>query len=1095
MLAGTVALRAAGHGGAAQGLRFEVGGVTVEAGPDGTAYLDTRALADGEHALRATATVAGAPAEDEVTVVVRNDLPASGEVGAKGGALRSEGGSVLTVLPGAFGGEAHVSVDDTTEDEILAAFGIDYSAMGVTFLGALEVDTGGATPALPLSVDLAGWAEAVQPGQQVVMFTIVPDADGDGQGELTFGANALATPSGSVVTSPPQPSEVYGFEGGAGIRLQQARTARPGELVTLAGRGFNPVSPLSNAARYGPREAPAAETLVYAVATGGSGGNPDQSITLAVPALAAGPRELRLHNLTTGFATEALTVTVAQPGSGAPQAWLDLVDQVASAAERLASAHPGLAERHAPWLAALRSATDPVLGPMAAASGLVSAANAATLAALDPGDLSAEERELVAHHALVLDAVAASDGVSSAVADAAADVATLLMVAAHASAVPAAAAIAPQQAGGPSCAGGPSSTSTITWGTPVTTGMGSAPSGGCGAGSATGGGGAGALRAASAAGRADPADLAFASLRRGTFGPVAGAIVMVLRPDGETVLAPFTAVTDRSGYFYIPFLPANEPFVVRAVDPVGSRVAEATGVSRGVNQVTPVQLVFEPHEQGPGAPTASFTIVPLPDDRFDGTVFYRFDASASTDDEGIARYVWDTGGLVGSVDWKPDVIRGYGRNGTYQVRLTVFDADGNFDSVTRELVVDDLPYDYWAVPPARISETAEGEAFGQGVEYGVSIADDGRLAVFSTASSLSPRDTNGEPDVYLKDLATGEVELVSTDADGDAAGGLEFPLMSPDGRFVAYDVETAVFVKDLVTGETRSFANPDGFPRHWLRALSDDGGTVAFEASTSGSSRGAYVGDVATGSVTRVDEPSWGIFHLVDLSGDGRYLAFVSSSDTVVAGDDNGRSDVFRLDRQTGTVELVSVAADGTRGDDESDAWSQAMSADGRFVTFYSESASWPGAADNDDPDGFSPVEDVWVKDMVTGELVMASTSASGVPADDDSVLPVISADGRYVAFGSYASNLAPDADPYDPCDFSLCPGGFSYVKDLQTGRVVNVTVGMGDTLPDDWDQIEPVISANGRYVAYYSWADNLVPDDGGGTYDYFWLENPLWEP
>src|SRR5690606_1414968 len=138
---------------------------------------------------------------------------------------------------------------------------------------------------------------------------------------------------------------------------------------------------------------------------------------------------------------------------------------------------------------------------------------------------------------------------------------------------------------------------------------------------------------------------------------------------------------------------------------------------------------------------------------------------------------------------------------------------------------------------------------------------------------------------------------------------------------------------------------------------------------------------------------------------------------------------------------------------------------------------------------------DVWVKDMVTGELVMASTSASGVPADDDSVLPVISADGRYVAFGSYASNLAPDADPYDPCDFSLCPGGFSYVKDLQTGRVVNVTVGMGDTLPDDWDQIEPVISANGRYVSYYSWADNLVPDDGGGTYDYFWLENPLWEP
>ena len=70
------------------------------------------------------------------------------------------------------------------------------------------------------------------------------------------------------------------------------------------------------------------------------------------------------------------------------------------------------------------------------------------------------------------------------------------------------------------------------------------------------------------------------------------------------------------------------------------------------------------------------------------------------------------------------------------------------------------------------------------------------------------------------------------------------------------------------------------------------------------------------------------------------------------------------------------------------------------------------------------------------------------------------SADGRYLAFGSYAENLAPVTDPYDPCDLNLCPSGFSYVKDLVTGRVVNVTVGMEDALADDWDQIEPSISA-----------------------------------
>src|SRR5690606_38421924 len=232
---------------------------------------------------------------------------------------------------------------------------------------------------------------------------------------------------------------------------------------------------------------------------------------------------------------------------------------------------------------------------------------------------------------------------------------------------------------------------------------------------------------------------------------------------------------------------------------------------------------------------------------------------------------------------------------------------------------------------------------------------------------------------------------------------------------------------------------------------------------------------------------------IADLSADGRYLVFTSTSGELVEDDLNGVEDVFRFDIETGEVAIVSVAQDGTFGDGGSSAWGRVITADGRYVTIWSDATNWPGAGDNDRPS--EVVDDLWLKDMETGALTLVSTNAEGQQADDDSVLSVISADGRYLAFGSYAENLAPATDPYDPCDLNLCPSGFSYVKDLVTGRVVNVTVGMEDALADDWDQIEPSISADGRYILFYSWATNLVPADGDGSWDYFRVENPLWEP
>ena len=595
-LAGTTALAAAGVGGQVTSLTFQVAGTTVAGRGDGTAYFDTRALPDGPTTVRANGTVAGKSVEATLSVIIDNDLQASGTVGTDGGSLRSADGSIATVPPGGLSGSTPVSVDDATQASILADFGVDYPALGVTFLGALEVDTNGADVGLPVAVDLAGWGSAVQPGQAVVMFALAPDGDGDGVGELTFAANAEATEGGSVVTRPVPRSEVYGFGASSGLRVQQTTSAKPGEIVTLSGRGFNPTSPLSNVARYGAASSPDAETLAF-VTTLGGGFDPLSDLELAVPALGGGTRTLTLHNLTTGYRAEPMELTIASLGSGTPATWSGFVNQVETAVVALTAARADLAALAADWTDVLAAHAGGTAAAMAANSGLVSSANAGTLAGIAGGTLDSAERSLVARHALVLDAIAAS---VPEIAQPAADLATLLVTTASGSmAADSGSRLTPQQDDGASCSGGGSTPATsIAWGNPVTTGMGSAPPGSCAAGNGSGPSGPGVASITTAA-RLDPLALATTSLRGGDFRPVQGAVVSITRPGSAQRLAPFTSITDATGYFKVPFLPTGEPFTARAIDPASGRVAQVDGVSNGVDVVTPVQLLFTATDSGP----------------------------------------------------------------------------------------------------------------------------------------------------------------------------------------------------------------------------------------------------------------------------------------------------------------------------------------------------------------------------------------------------------------------------------------------------------------------------------------------------------------
>ncbi|MCB2187325.1 MAG: VCBS repeat-containing protein [Deltaproteobacteria bacterium] len=130
---------------------------------------------------------------------------------------------------------------------------------------------------------------------------------------------------------------------------------------------------------------------------------------------------------------------------------------------------------------------------------------------------------------------------------------------------------------------------------------------------------------------------------------------------------------------------------------------------------------------------------------------------------------------------------------------------------------------------------------------------------------------------------------------------------------------------------------------------------------------------------------------------DGRYVFFRSTATNLVPGDTNGRRDVFRKDRANGAIVRVSVAADGTQGDFNSEY--SAVSADGRRVAFTSLATTLvPGDTNN--------TQDIFLKDMNTGGVTRVSVDSSGNQANGASVAPSLAANTTYVAFGSQASNL-----------------------------------------------------------------------------------------
>jgi len=210
------------------------------------------------------------------------------------------------------------------------------------------------------------------------------------------------------------------------------------------------------------------------------------------------------------------------------------------------------------------------------------------------------------------------------------------------------------------------------------------------------------------------------------------------------------------------------------------------------------------------------------------------------------------------------------------------------------------------------------------------------------------------------------------------------------------------------------------------------------------------------------------------LSADGRYLAFLSNVSTLVENDTNALADAFVLDRQTGQIERVSVSSTGAQAVFGAccDEYTVVISGNGRFVAFSSFSNDLV-------PDDTNVAQDIFLHDRNTGVTSVVSVDSSGNPANHNAYYPSISANGRYIAFESAATNLVSDDT-----------NGFKdvFVHDTQTGQTVRVSMTHDgqQSNHDSFIAINRAISEDGRFVSFESLANNLVPNDTNSVRDTF---------
>ncbi|MEU7904461.1 hypothetical protein [Actinoplanes sp. NPDC049118] len=402
---------------------------------------------------------------------------------------------------------------------------------------------------------------------------------------------------------------------------------------------------------------------------------------------------------------------------------------------------------------------------------------------------------------------------------------------------------------------------------------------------------------------------------------------------------------------------------------------------------------------------------------------------------------------------------------------------------------------------ARVNVSHNGTQPGGATASAMS-ADGRHIAFTSKAGNLVAGDTNQAEDVFVRDLVARTTTRVSVSGAGTQADGRSYaPSISDDGRYVSFASDAAnlvdgdtngkrdVFVRDLIAGTTTRVSLAQSGAQgaddsSKLSKISADGRHVTFQSilpladdGDGGDRENVFVRDLTAGTTVRVNVTADGRRATVtsgdsyeDIDGGlspvvgGRYVPFEAltpqSGSSLTA-------DVYLRDLATGTTTLVSVHRVGPRGTLHS--VHASMSADGRYVVF----SSWaPDLVEGDT----NSREDVFLRDLAAGTTTRISVSGTGAQGNLASNRPVISSDGRYVAFLSWARNLV-DGDTNRAEDV--------FVRDLVSGTTTRASVSTAGE-QSDGPSANPSISTFGRRVAFESTASNLVPGDANLARDVF---------
>jgi Tol biopolymer transport system component len=391
------------------------------------------------------------------------------------------------------------------------------------------------------------------------------------------------------------------------------------------------------------------------------------------------------------------------------------------------------------------------------------------------------------------------------------------------------------------------------------------------------------------------------------------------------------------------------------------------------------------------------------------------------------------------------------------------------------------------------------------------VSADGRYVVFeSDASDLVAGDANGVTDVFVRDAQTGALALASLDPSGAA-----FPepsvnaAISADGRYVAFEsglgFSRFIYRRDLVSGTTERVTPGATTPTPgrpcFNPSLSADGRFIAFESSATDLIPAGAPGETSNTffDIYRRDmndpdpatryrrvnmevpgggEPSVNSFN-PSISGDGRYVAFNTYANLL--GESGFSADVYVRDvEDTTTFQTwrITLNTSGAEPDDWS--FNPVLSLDGNVVAFESDATDLvPGDTNNR--------RDVFVRARTGGPITRVSVNSGGGQATSlgsvGSRWASLSADGRFVSFHSDAFNLV-TGDANQALDV--------FVRDTTAGRTVRASVRTfgGETLTGQ-DSAFGSLSSDGRFIAFTSFAGNLVDDDLNGFNDVF-LHGPL---